>query len=208
MKAMVLETPGRPLVERDLPRPRIGPGQVLLRVRACAVCRTDLHILDGELPEARLPLVPGHQIVGTVAGRGPGVSRLSLGDRVGVPWLGWTCNRCGYCRSSRENLCDRARSGYHRDGGYAEYAAADERYCFPIPPNYSSLPLFDPLGRACGALGRQSHPARWRRISRVGDSGHHRNSRQSLCSERRQPGPVGAAVGNDSGHGRSGGRLT
>ena len=137
---MVLETPGRPLVERDLPRPRIGPGQVLLRVRACAVCRTDLHILDGELPEARLPLVPGHQIVGTVAGRGPGVSRLSLGDRVGVPWLGWTCNRCGYCRSSRENLCDRARfTGYHRNGGYAEYAAADERYCFPIPPNYSDI---------------------------------------------------------------------
>ena len=140
MKAMVLETSGRPLVERDLPRPRIGPSQVLLRVRACAVCRTDLHILDGELPEARLPLVPGHQIVGRVAGRGPRVSRLSLGDRVGVPWLGWTCNRCGYCRSSRENLCDRARfTGYHRDGGYAEYAAADERYCFPIPADYSDV---------------------------------------------------------------------
>ncbi|MYC82992.1 MAG: zinc-dependent alcohol dehydrogenase family protein [Acidobacteria bacterium] len=140
MKAMVLETPGRPLVERDLPKPGIGPSQVLLRVLACAVCRTDLHILDGELPEARLPLVPGHQIVGTVAGRGPGVTRLRPGDRVGVPWLAWTCNRCGYCRSSRENLCDRARfTGYHRDGGYAEYAAADERYCFPIPPNYSDV---------------------------------------------------------------------
>ena len=140
MKAMVLETPGWPLVERDLPRPRIGPSQVLLRVSACAVCRTDLHILDGELPEARLPLVPGHQIVGTVDDCGPGVSRLRPGDRVGVPWLGWTCNRCGYCRSSRENLCDRARfTGYHRDGGYAEYAAADERYCFPIPPIYSDV---------------------------------------------------------------------
>ena len=140
MKAMVLETPGQPLVERDLPRPRAGPGQVLLRVRACAVCRTDLHILDGELPEAKLPLVPGHQIVGTVAGCGRRVSRLSQGDRVGVPWLGWTCNRCGYCRSSRENLCDRARfTGYHRDGGYAEYAVADERYCFPIPPDYPDL---------------------------------------------------------------------
>jgi len=140
VKAMVLEIRGRPLVERDLPRPTIGTSQVLLRVHACAVCRTDLHILDGELPEARLPLVPGHQIVGTVAGRGPGVSRLSLGDRVGVPWLGWTCNRCRYCRSSRENLCDRARfTGYHRDGGYAQYAAADERYCFPIPPNYSDV---------------------------------------------------------------------
>ncbi len=140
MKAMVLETPGRPLVERDLPRPRMGARQVLLRVRACAVCRTDLHILDGELPEARLPLVPGHQIVGTVADLGPKASRLSLGDRVGVPWLGWTCNRCSYCRSSRENLCDRARfTGYHRDGGYAEYVAADERYCFPLPPNYSDV---------------------------------------------------------------------
>ena len=140
MKAMVLETPGRPLVERDLPRPRMGASQVLLRVRACAVCRTDLHILDGELPEARLPLVPGHQIVGTVADLGPKASRLSLGDRVGVPWLGWTCNRCGYCRSSRENLCDRARfTGYHRDGGYAQYVAADERYCFPLPPNYSDV---------------------------------------------------------------------
>lgn len=137
---MVLETPGRPLVERDLPRPRMGPSQVLLRVRACAVCRTDLHILDGELPEAKLPLVPGHQIVGTVVDRGSGVSRLSPGDRVGVPWLGWTCGVCAYCRSSRENLCDRARfTGYHRDGGYAEYAAADERYCFPLPPNYSDV---------------------------------------------------------------------
>ena len=140
MKAMVLEAPGRPLVERDLPRPRVGPSQVLLRVHSCAVCRTDLHILDGELPEARLPLVPGHQIVGRVVGCGPRVSRLSPGDRVGVPWLGWTCGGCGYCRSSRENLCDRARfTGYHRDGGYAEYAAADERYCFSIPPNYSDV---------------------------------------------------------------------
>ena len=140
MKAMVLETPGRPLVERDLPLPRMGASQVLLRVRACAVCRTDLHILDGELPEARLPLVPGHQIVGTVADLGPKASRLSLGDRVGVAWLGWTCNRCGYCRSSRENLCDRARfTGYHQDGGYAEYVAADERYCFALSPNYSDV---------------------------------------------------------------------
>ena len=140
MRAMVLELPGQPLVERELPRPRLGPSQVLLRVRACAVCRTDLHILDGELPQAKQPLVPGHQIVGTVAGCGRRVTRLRLGDRVGVPWLGWTCDRCGYCRSSRENLCDRARfTGYHRDGGYAEYAAAYERYCFPIPPDYSDV---------------------------------------------------------------------
>lgn len=120
MKAMVLEAWGRPLVKRDIPRPRVGPSQVLLRVRACAVCRTDLHILDGELSEAKLSLVLGHQIVGTVADCGRRVTRLSPGDRVGVPWLGWTCNRCGYCRSFRENLCDRARfTGYHRDGGYA-----------------------------------------------------------------------------------------
>ncbi|CAI8027353.1 Probable alcohol dehydrogenase AdhA, partial [Geodia barretti] len=284
---------------------------------------------DGELPEAKLPLVPGHQIVGTVAGCGRRVSRLSQGDRVGVPWLGWTCNRCGYCRSSRENLCDRARfTGYHRDGGYAEFAVADERYCFPIPPDYPDLqaapllcagligfrslkmtgeaqrvgfygfgsaahilvqaalhegrqvyaftragdragqqfalrsgaawagesgqrppvpldaaiifapagelvpealkavakggsvicagihmsdipafPLLDSLGRAGGALGRQSHPARWRGVSGVGGPNRHRDSSQSLCADRRQPGPVGATVGKCSGSSRSGGRL-
>ncbi len=140
MKAMVLEKPGRPLVERDLSTPRLESSQVLLRVHACAVCRTDLHIVDGELPEAKLPLVPGHQIVGTVARCGRRVRHLNPGDRVGVPWLGWTCNQCDYCRSSRENLCDRARfTGYHRDGGYAEYTAAEERFCFPIPPDYSDL---------------------------------------------------------------------
>ena len=140
MKAMVLEKPGQPLAERDLPIPQLGPSQVLLRVRACAVCRTDLHIVDGELPEARLPLIPGHQVVGTVARCGRQVKHLSPGDRVGVPWLGWTCNQCGYCRSSKENLCDRAQfTGYHRDGGYAEYTTAEERFCFPIPPNYSDL---------------------------------------------------------------------
>ncbi len=140
MKAMVLEKPGRPLVERDLSTPRLGSSQVLLRVHACAVCRTDLHIVDGELPEAKLPLVPGHQIVGTVARGGRRVRHLRPGDRVGVPWLGWTCSQCGYCRSSRENLCDQARfTGYHRDGGYAEYVAAEERFCFSIPPNYSDL---------------------------------------------------------------------
>jgi propanol-preferring alcohol dehydrogenase len=129
MRAMVLEAPGRPLVERELPRPEPGPGQVLVAVRACGVCRTDLHIADGELERPKLPLVLGHQIVGRVEGSG---------ERVGVPWLGWTDGNCRYCSSGRENLCDNARfTGYDHDGGYAEYAVVDERFCFPIPDGYS-----------------------------------------------------------------------
>jgi len=131
---MVLERAGGPLRPTELPDPVPGPGQVLVSVRACGVCRTDLHILDGELSEPKLPLVPGHQIVGTVAGAGEGAERFASGERVGVPWLGWTCGECRYCRSGRENLCDRARfTGYDLDGGYAELALADERFCFPIP---------------------------------------------------------------------------
>ena len=138
MRAMVLERPGEPLRLTELPRPTPGPGQLLLQVHACAVCRTDLHVVDGELPSPALPLVPGHEIVGTVAARGDGAERFALGDRVGVPWLGWTCGVCRYCRSGRENLCDRARfTGYQIDGGYAEYTVADERFCFPIPASYS-----------------------------------------------------------------------
>ncbi len=134
---MVLERPGQPLVLQELPVPEPGPGQVLLRIRACGVCRTDLHIVDGELPDPKLPLVLGHQIVGEVVRGGPGANRFSPGQRVGVPWLGWTCGECRYCRSGRENLCDRARfTGYTLDGGYAEYTVADERYCFPIPAGY------------------------------------------------------------------------
>jgi propanol-preferring alcohol dehydrogenase len=107
-------------------------------VRACGVCRTDLHVADGELPDPRLPLIPGHEIVGSVAEIGPGVERFALGQRVGIPWLGWTCGECSYCRSGRENLCPQARfTGYQIDGGYAEYALADQRYCFPIPEGYS-----------------------------------------------------------------------
>ncbi len=134
---MVLERPGQPLVLRELPIPEPGVGQVLLRVRACGVCRTDLHIVDGELPNPKLPLILGHQIVGEVVQKGPGAERYQIGQRVGVPWLGWTCGECRFCQSGRENLCDRARfTGYTLDGGYAEYAVADERYCFPIPDGY------------------------------------------------------------------------
>ncbi|HEX8716345.1 MAG TPA: zinc-dependent alcohol dehydrogenase family protein [Gemmatimonadaceae bacterium] len=138
MRAMVLERPGEPLQLTELPRPTPGPGQLLLRVHACAVCRTDLHVVDGELPSPALPLVPGHEIVGLVEARGAGAERFAPGDRVGVPWLGWTCGVCRYCRSGRENLCDRARfTGYQINGGYAEYTVADERFCFPIPASYS-----------------------------------------------------------------------
>lgn len=137
---MVLERVGAPLRLVELPDPVPGPGQLLLRVRACGVCRTDLHIVDGELPAPRLPLVIGHQIVGTVAALGPGAGRFRPGDRVGVPWLGWTDGDCGFCRGGRENLCDRARfTGLHVDGGYAELAAADERFCFAIPSGYPDL---------------------------------------------------------------------
>lgn len=137
MRAMVLEQQREPLRLAELPDPEPGPEQVLLSVAACGVCRTDLHIVDGELSEPKLPLVPGHQIVGTVAGAGEEAERFAPGDRVGVPWLGWTCGVCRYCVSGRENLCDRARfSGYDIDGGYAELAVADERFCFPIPADY------------------------------------------------------------------------
>ena len=127
---MVLDAPGEPLRPAELPVPEPGPGQVLLRVRACGVCRTDLHVVDGELPEPKLPLVLGHQVVG----------EAEDGRRLGVPWLGWTCGECRYCASGRENLCERARfTGYQLDGGYAEYAVADERFCFPIPDGYPDL---------------------------------------------------------------------
>jgi propanol-preferring alcohol dehydrogenase len=140
MRAMLLDRPGRPLRPADLPSPRPGPGQVLLEVRACAVCRTDLHVIDGELPEPKLPLVPGHEIVGILTGNGPGASRFPPGVRVGVPWLGWACGACGFCRDGRENLCDAARfTGYQIDGGYAAQAVADERFCFPIPEAYGDL---------------------------------------------------------------------
>lgn len=140
MRAMVLEKQRQPLRLAELPEPAPGPGQVQLEVRACGVCRTDLHILDGDLSEPKLPLVMGHQIVGLVRAAGEGAERFVPGDRVGVPWLGWTDGECRYCRSGRENLCDQAKfTGYDLDGGYAEVAVADERFCFPIPEGYPDL---------------------------------------------------------------------
>src|SRR5689334_24309461 len=136
MRAMVLDKPRTPLQLRDIPRPEPAAGQLLIEVDACGVCRTDLHIVDGELTEPKLPLVLGHQIVGRVA---------DTGARVGVPWLGWTDGTCRFCRSGRENLCDNARfTGYDIDGGYAEYVVADERFCFPLPegpPDLQTAPL-------------------------------------------------------------------
>jgi alcohol dehydrogenase, propanol-preferring len=137
---MVLEQQGRPLAAAEVPEPEPGPGQVRVAVRACGVCRTDLHVVDGDLHEPKLPLVIGHQIVGTVEEAGEGAERFEVGARIGIPWLGWTDGECRYCRSGRENLCERARfTGYQLDGGYAELAVADQRYCFPIPEGYPDL---------------------------------------------------------------------
>ena len=140
MRAQVLTAAGRPLLATELPAPRPGPQQLLIAVRACAVCRTDLHVVDGELADPKLPLVPGHEIIGTIVEKGESADRFRVGDRVGVPWLGWTCGVCEYCQSGRENLCDRARfTGYQIDGGYAELTVADERYCFAIDRRYGDV---------------------------------------------------------------------
>jgi propanol-preferring alcohol dehydrogenase len=140
MKAMRLHAPRSALALDEVAAPKPGPGEVLLKVGACGVCRTDLHIADGELEGGKLPIVPGHEIVGTVVARGEGARRFADGERVGVPWLGGSCGNCEYCRSGRENLCDGARfTGFHRDGGYAEYALADERFCFALPAAYGDV---------------------------------------------------------------------
>ena len=137
---MILKQPGTRLEAVDLPPLQPGPGQVRVKVRACAVCRTDLHVVDGDLTDPKLPIIPGHEIVGVVTRLGPGVQRRVIGDRVGIPWLGWTCGQCEYCRSDRENLCARARfTGYTLNGGYAEQVLAHERYCFSIPREYSDV---------------------------------------------------------------------
>ncbi len=137
---MLLEKAGEPLVLRDTATPRPNTGQVLVRVAACAVCRTDLHIIDGELSQPKLPLILGHEIVGRVEAIGENADRLKIGDRVGIPWLGWTCGECKFCRSDRENLCDKARfTGYTIDGGYAEFTVADARFCFPIPDVFDDI---------------------------------------------------------------------
>ena len=163
MRAMVLDAPRTPLQERELLVPAPAPGQVLIRVHACAVCRTDLHIVDGELPRPKVPLVPGHQIVGTVAVAGREVEGRAVGDRVGVPWLGWTDGTCPYCRSGRENLCDGARfTGYDLDGGYAEYVVADARFCFPIPAGYPDIQAAPLL--CAGLIG-------YRALGMTGDAG-------------------------------------
>jgi alcohol dehydrogenase, propanol-preferring len=134
---MLLDSPRHPLRSAIVPDPEPATDQLLIRVRACGICRTDLHVADGELPEPKLPLVLGHEIVGEVVSIGAGVDRFAQGDRVGVPWLAWTCGECRYCRAGRENLCDRARfTGYQMDGGYAEYAVADARFCLPLPTSY------------------------------------------------------------------------
>jgi propanol-preferring alcohol dehydrogenase len=155
MKAMCLESPDGPLVCREVERPAPAPGQVLVKVTACAVCRTDLHVLDGELPNAKLPLIPGHEIVGIIEGLGDGVTGFQMGQRVGIPWLGWTCGACAYCCSGRENLCDEAKfTGYTLDGGYAEYTVADSRYCFPLPGGGSDISLAPLL--CAGLIGYRS----------------------------------------------------
>jgi alcohol dehydrogenase, propanol-preferring len=155
MRAMVLDSPGEPLRATELPAPEAEAGEVVIDVDACGVCRTDLHVVDGELPDPKLPLVPGHQIVGRVLETGEGAERFRPGDRVGVPWLGWTCGECRYCRTGRENLCDRARfTGYQRDGGYAELAAADDRFAFPIPEGYPD-PQAAPL-LCAGLIGHRA----------------------------------------------------
>jgi propanol-preferring alcohol dehydrogenase len=142
MRAMLLDRPGTPLRMVDLPVPQAGSGTLLIEVEACGVCRTDLHLIDGELPHPVLPVIPGHEIVGRVAAIGQGVAGFAVGQRVGVPWLGWTCGECRFCTSGRENLCDAARfTGYQIQGGYAEYTVADGRYCFPLPDFGDAAPL-------------------------------------------------------------------
>jgi alcohol dehydrogenase, propanol-preferring len=155
MHAMIFSGTGHPLREADVLAPELGTGQVRLQVRACAVCRTDLHIVDGELPDPKLPLVLGHQIVGLVSEVGKDASRFSVGERVGVPWLGWTDQTCRFCLSGRENLCDRARfTGHQIDGGFAEETVADERYCLPLPETYADLQVAPLL--CAGLIGYRS----------------------------------------------------
>jgi propanol-preferring alcohol dehydrogenase len=156
MVAMVYQRRAEPLQLRTLPVPRPGTGQLLIRIGACGVCRTDLHLVDDELPEVPLPIIPGHEIVGSVVQLGEGVDRFAVGDRVGVPWLGWTCDECRFCRMGRENLCDEARfTGYTLDGGFAQYTVADQRYCFRIPPTYDDAEAAPLL--CAGLIGYRSY---------------------------------------------------
>lgn len=166
MKAMVLEQAGMPLRLIDLPDPEAGPGEIVVKVLACGVCRTDLHVVDGELPDPKLPLVPGHEIVGTVERIGPGVDGFAVGQRVGIPWLGRTCGHCRFCRMDRENLCDDPGfTGYRIDGGYAEYARASADYCFAIPDRYGDVEAAPLL--CAGLIGYRS----WRIAGDAGGLG-------------------------------------
>jgi propanol-preferring alcohol dehydrogenase len=167
MLAMVLESPGGPLQPRQVPVPEPGPQQVLIRVQACGVCRTDLHILDGDLKEPKLPLILGHQIVGTVVRPGSDVHRFVLGDRVGVPWLGYTDGTCRFCQRGQENLCDHPLfTGYTIDGGFAEYAAADQRYCFPLPETFSDVEAAPLL--CAGLIGYRTYRLAGENVEKLG----------------------------------------
>ena len=167
MRAMVLNAPGQPLVPICPRTPAPGPGQLLVQVHACGVCRTDLHIVDGELAEPKLPLILGHEIAGTVAALGDGVTQFQIGDRIGVPWLGWTCGACHYCRRGQENLCEAARfTGYTLDGGYADYTVSDQRYCFRLPNGYDfaeAAPLL-----CAGLIGYRSYRMAGEAVERLG----------------------------------------
>jgi alcohol dehydrogenase, propanol-preferring len=167
MRAMVLQAPRTPLRPAELPIPEPGPGQLLIRVAACGVCRTDLHVIDGELTSPKLPLVLGHEIVGTVVGQGTGAALDRTGERVGVPWLGYSCGRCRYCRRGQENLCDHARfTGYTIDGGYAEYTVADGRFCFPIAPGMTDAEAAPLL--CAGLIGFRSYRMAGESFERLG----------------------------------------
>lgn len=156
MNAMVLQEPKGTLLFMKMPVPRPGPNEVLIKVHACGVCRTDLHIVDGDLPDPKLPIIPGHEIIGRVIEIGENVDSIRIGDRIGVPWLGYTCGKCSYCRTGRENLCDQPRfTGYTINGGYAEYAVADRRYCFPLPDGYSDTAAAPLL--CAGLIGYRSY---------------------------------------------------
>jgi propanol-preferring alcohol dehydrogenase len=167
MRAMVLEAPRQPLQAREVPVPKPSPEQVLIQIHACGVCRTDLHIVDGELTEPKLPLIPGHQIVGTVIQTGAHVEQFSMGDRIGVPWLGYTDGTCRYCLRGQENLCDHPLfTGYTLDGGYAEYTVADQRYCFPLPASYADTEVAPLL--CAGLIGYRTYRLAGEHVERLG----------------------------------------
>jgi alcohol dehydrogenase, propanol-preferring len=167
MRAMVLEKSGRPLQFREVAVPAPGNDDVLIKVRACGVCRTDLHVYDGELPHPKLPLILGHEVIGTVAAVGSRVTEFREGERIGVPWLGYTCGRCRYCSRGQENLCDHALfTGYTRDGGYAEYAVADQRYCFRVPSAYCDIEAAPLL--CAGLIGYRSYRMAGEHVQRLG----------------------------------------